>query len=181
MHSSIILAGVLGIDITDKVNAVFMEDATHDIKDMKAFIAYCKDKKGNIKTFGKMEKIERLDTLATEYKELERRAAQEAKYVAYEKYAKEVAAKVEEVREFVEEKCCKFSELSLDGEKFFKDHQLRALEAVGSQLVVIEYSYTNRLAGEIYKIAVKNLNKKPYEKLSHNQEKVQALLSPKKI
>lgn len=182
MHSSIILAGVLGIDITDKANAVFMEDVTHDIKDMKAFIAYCKDKKGNIKTFGKMEKIERLDTLATEYKELERTAALEAKYVAYEKYAKEVAALVKESREFVQEKCCKFSELTLNGEEYFKDHQIRALEAVGSQEVVIEYSYTNRLAGEIYKKCIEfNREKKPYEQLTQNQEKVQALLSSKKL
>lgn len=183
MHSSIVLAGVLGISLTDKEAAVFMEDATKDIQSIDAFIAYCRDHKGNIKTFGKMEKLERLDTLATEYKELERTAALEAKYEAFEKYAKTVAVLVKQCRTYVEEKGCEFSELVVEGKKFFEDHQLRALDAVGSRGVVLEYSYTNRLAGEIYAASIENLKNKskPYKQLSSNQEKVQNMLSVKKI
>jgi len=83
-----------------------------------------------------------------------------SKYDQGEKYAKALAAKVKECRDFVEDNFIDFSNLKVEGEKYFKDHELRMLKKIGSREAVLEYSKINRLAGEIYKEYVKALRNK---------------------
>ena len=78
-----------------------------------------------------------------------------AKYLQGEKYSKELSAKVKECRNFVEDNYIEFSNVKIEGEKYFKDHELRMFEKIGSKEVILEYSKINRLAGEIYKEYVK--------------------------
>ncbi len=83
-----------------------------------------------------------------------------AKFEQGEKYAKELASKVKICRNFVEDAGCEFSQVSAEGEKLFKEHELKALSKVGSVIAIIEFSKTNRLAGEIYKEYVSAIRSK---------------------
>jgi hypothetical protein len=166
--SDIILAGVMGLDLSDVNHAVFIAESTRGINDINDFIQYCRDNKSGIEYATKTEK---LDILSTRYLKQQEDIILGAKYLQGEKYARALSAKVKECRNFVEENYIEFKNLSVAGEKYFKDHELRMLEKIGSKQVVLEYSKTNTLASKIYDEYAKAINLHHKQKSLPNQNK----------
>ena len=66
------------------------------------------------------------------------------------RYAYILARKVRETRNIVEEKSCLFRDIRKDGERYFKDHELRALAEIGGTWSIIEMSRTGELRDRIF-------------------------------
>lgn len=145
------LANVMGMDINNAQSGVGILDALDGILDQEAFINYCRDQREGIEY---ANRIEKLDILATRYKKIQIDIQLEKQYDAGERFSKALAGKVKECRNYIEDKNTVFSKIVVDGEKYFTQKELTALQNIGSISVIIEYSKIHRLAGEIYKFYV---------------------------
>jgi hypothetical protein len=166
--NDIILAGVLGLDISKAEHALFIAESTKNIINIDDFIRYCRNNKTGIEY---ATKTERLDILTTRYLQQQEDTILNAKYKQGEEYAKVLAAKVKSCRNFVEDNYIEFSQLGADGKKYFKDHELRMLERLGSKEVVLEYSKINKLSQQIYDEYIKAIQIQHKQKSLPNQSR----------
>ncbi len=79
-------------------------------------------------------------------------------------------------RSIIEDNNVEFKQLKLDGEQYFKDHELRMLDKLGSANAIIEYSKINRLSGEIYKEYVKAVRGRHQPKQIATDKRVSAMI-----
>ena len=173
----IILAAVIGLDLTEATNAVLVAEVTKGIDNMQDFIEYCRNNKNSIEY---QTKTERLDTLATNYKLIQEEAklpTEDAKA-----FARNIAIKVEGVRLFVKNLLDKgeqtpFSKLRKpDGELFFSIKELRALALIGPPTLILDYAWKEILEEEIGKRYIEQYRKKiSYNSITDKQKKVAAL------
>ncbi len=171
---NILLAGIIGLNVSDANHAVFMAEVTREIKDMHGFLIFCRQEKGGVEYATKME---RLDILAERYKNIEEDQELSGIYDRGEAYAKAIAAKVKQVRTLVADANCGFRDIKLEGALFFEVKELLSLAAVGSTQGVIEFSKTHRLAGEIYKNEMKKIKqrRKPKQIAAKTQKLLEEL------
>jgi len=154
------VANIFGLDVDNTQHTVVIGDALQGIGNQDAFIEYCREHKSSIEYVSKTEK---LDMLAGRYKDVELNARLAESYAKGDKYAVTLAKKVKESMTTVEDNCCKWKHIKLDGKPFFEEHELRALDEVGSTSVVIEYARTAKLVDEIaglYKNKLKQKERK---------------------
>ncbi len=64
-------------------------------------------------------------------------------------FSKQLSHKVKQTRNIVEDKNIVFSMLKVDGEKFFTDKELKALQGIGSVVYIIESSRQNTLEEQL--------------------------------
>jgi len=140
------IANIFGLDVNNKQHSIAIVDALNGIADAGDFVIYCREKRSEIKFASKTEK---LDAIAYAYKkeQLEKRLPHDKARL----YAKRLSDKVAMCRGVVEERHCKFYEIRLDGENYFADHELRALDSIGTVSWVIELSRLGDLEDEICK------------------------------
>lgn len=102
-------------------------------------------------------------------------------YSKADQYAKKVSDKVKECRTFVEDNLCAFAKVKFEGgDLLFEDHEIRCLEAVGTDLIVCEYSRMNLLFGHIKNDYVKNTKQNLHEnKLTDQQKRVMDMITHK--
>lgn len=150
------IANIVGLDSRNTQHTMAITDAIEGVGDIDRFIEYLRRNKNGIQYETKTEK---LDTLSTKYRKIIEDEVLSAGYTKGEQYARALAYKVKQCRSTVEFNNCDFINIQTDGQKFFKEHELRALEATGSRNTVIENSKLNRLAGEIYAFYVQSLKK----------------------
>ena len=98
--------------------------------------------------------------LSAQFKSLEEDKRLTLTHNKAKSYAEALAGKVKECRNFVEETACNFSAITVESEKYFKDHELKALKEVGSVMLVIEYSRQSKLKSEIEKLYMTKIKQK---------------------
>lgn len=151
------LANVMGLDINNKQHTVAIIDAFYGVVSKEDFIEYCRNNKDGIEYATKTEK---LDTLATRYKrELEREQLAD-KLKDGEKYSEHLAQKVKQTQNIIEEKSCMFRDIRLNGDRYFADHELRALASIGSTSAIIELSRLGKLADAVYDLYADKIQQK---------------------
>ncbi len=92
-------------------------------------------------------------------------------------FSKQLAHKVKQTRNIVEEKNIVFSMLRIDGEKFFTDKELKALQGIGSIIYIIESSRQNTLEEQLIDLFLgKYIAKSKYTALTDNQKKIQEMV-----
>jgi NifB/MoaA-like Fe-S oxidoreductase len=143
-------------------NALVLQDITTELSKVNDIIAYKNFIRDNIKSVevDYLTGFQKFIQLTSKYLQQQEDIILDAKYKQGEKYAKELSAKVKECRNFVSDNLVDFSDVGTKGNKYFKDHEIRMLNKIGSREMVIEYSKINRLAGEIYKEYVKAVQDK---------------------
>lgn len=172
------LANANGLDISNAQHSVAIDEALFGIEDTNAFLEFCVDKKDAI-TYS--TKPERLMTLSTMYKKLQSLA--KIPIGTASDFSTVLVAKVENARVFLKNELevgndKPFSRLIVDGHKYFKEYEIKALSALGSPRYLIELSEEHRLKEELVKLFIKEYTqKKSYEALTTNQKKMQKLLS----
>lgn len=141
------IANILGLDADKAQHNVAIEEALHGISNIDDFIAFCRSNRDGIEY---VTKTERLDILATKYKKKLFDAEVSKRLDGGKAYADILARKVRETRNIVEEKACLFRDIRKDGERYFKDHELRALAEIGGTWSIIEMSRTGELRDRIF-------------------------------
>jgi hypothetical protein len=147
------------------------------VNDVAAYTDYVRSE-FNKDAYEFMTGFQKFISITDKYLKIQEDKILEPQYEKAEKYAKHLSAKVKHCREFVRDNSVGFENIAAEGEKFFKDHELRMLERIGSVTVVIHVSGLNRLAGEIYKEYVKSLRERyssrdkqlPMPEDSHNDK-----------
>jgi len=162
------VANIFGLDINNAQHTVGISDALQGINNQDAFIEYCREHKSSIEYVSKTEK---LDMLAGRYKDVELDARLAESYAKGDKYAVTLAKKVKECMSTVEDNYCKWKHIKLDCKPFFEEHELRALDEVGSTAVVIEYARTAKLVDEIAKLYKDKLKQKERKALTGGTQK----------
>ena len=170
--TDIILAGVMGMNLSDVNHAVFIAETTKDISDMDDFITYCRENKNKIEY---ATKTERLDTLAIRYLKQQEDIILGAKFKQAEKYAIALSKKVKECRTFVEDNYIGFENVGTAGAKHFTADELRMLKMIGSTNIVIEYSKVNRLSQVIYDNYSKAIRAKEKQVVIENRKQAKKL------
>lgn len=171
------LATINGLDVNNAQHGVALIEALHGIKDVEAFLEYCRDTKESIQF---ATKPERLDILATKYKKLQANA--ELPHELAVSFSSALIEKVEKARTYLKNELevgnsTPFGRLKIDGEKYFTKKELNALASLGTARYIIELSEQNRLGEELTKLFMSKFAiKKKYDLLSDNQKKVQALI-----
>jgi len=151
------IANIFGLDTNKAQHTVAILDALNGIEKLDEFVVFCRDKKHGIEYASKTEK---LDMLSAQFKSLEEDKRLALTYDKAKSYAENLSHKVRECRTFVEEKECNFVVVVVGSEKYFKDHELKALKEVGSVMLVIEYSRQNKLKSEIEKLYMSKIKQK---------------------
>ena len=96
-------------------------------------------------------------------------------------FSKQLSHKVKQTRNIVEEKNIVFSMLRIDGEKFFTEKELKALQGIGSIVYIIESSRNGTLENELVDLFLgKYISKSKYTSLTSNQKRVSALIGEMK-
>jgi hypothetical protein len=162
------LANIFGLDADNTQHSIAIVDALNGINNQEEFIAYVREHKSSIEYVSKTEK---LDMLAGRYKDIELDLRLKESYKKGDKYAVTLAKKVKECMNAVEENCCKWKHIKLDGNPFFEEHELRALDEVGSVMLVIEYERTAKLVDEISKLYKNKLKQKERKALAGGTQK----------
>ncbi len=156
------VSDVLNIKTESKYTIADIEDELLGIQDITAYRHYIRD---NIDHFDANYKtgFQKFILLTRKYKALELEAEHGLNAGSY---AKVIAEKVKQCRNFVEDTPTAFSLVIVDGKKFFKDHELRALQSIGSINLIIELSKSGGLELQI-KLRYKQKKElpKPYEQL----------------
>ena len=92
-------------------------------------------------------------------------------------FSKQLSHKVKQTRNIVEEKNIVFSMLRIDGEKFFTEKELKALQGIGSIVYIIESSRNGTLEDELVDLFLgKYIAKSKYTALTDNQKRVKQLV-----
>jgi len=166
------LANVMGMDIDNAQHGVGIADALNGIEEPAAFIEYCRDKKNGIEY---ENRIEKLDTLATMYKKIQENI--KLPHDTAKAFSKQLSHKVKQTRNIVEDKNIVFSMLKVDGEKFFTEKELKALQGIGSVIYIIESSRQNTLEEQLIDLFLgKYIAKSKYTALTDNQKRVKQLV-----
>jgi len=173
-----VLAGVMGIDITKPEQAIFLGETIKGINDLQDFISYCRNRKEGIEY---VTRTERLDILATRYKKEQTDLLLSEKIKKGESYAEKLAEKVKQCRNLVEEAGCRWSAVRYEGEKYFEEHELRALKEIGSEPVVIEYSRMHALAEKIHELYADKIRGQASGKIAYKGDERKALNMAKNI
>jgi len=184
----IILAGVVGLDLSDAGNAVFVSECVKGIRDLDMFIEFCRDKKEDILY---ATKSERLDILANRFKKLEEGDRLSDKYVNADAWTDAIVEKVrqcqiaiikardiEEMRGTNRDIGFRHIVKSDSKEKLFTQKELAALSAVGSTTAIIDYARDGILKSRLMAAYMAAYNKKAsYKSLSAGAKKVMSLVS----
>jgi hypothetical protein len=163
------IANIFGLDVNRAQHSVAIVDAIRGIEDIEGFIAYCREKKHGIEYASKTEK---LDMLSAEYRSREEERKLESARSNAERFAATVAGKVKECRNFVEEEGIDFSQVGVNGEKFFSEKEVRALELLGSPIYIVELSRVSRLEEELVKLYREMAGRKSVERKRGEPERV---------
>ena len=173
----IILAGVMGLNLSDVNHAVFIAESTKDIEDIDAFIDFCRDKKEGIDYATKTEK---LDTLSQMYKKLQDQA--KIPMETAKSFTRRLTYKVEECRTFVKNQIelgnlTPFSMITVQGDKYFTPKELVALHGIGSPALVIELSEQHKLGANLMALFMSKFKSKAkYDVLTDGQKRVKELI-----
>lgn len=168
-------------------NPLVIEDMKLELAKVKDIVAYRYFVRDNIDNGTDYKNgFQKFILLTKQYLELEENTKLKVThvYTKAQQYAKTVADKVAECVGFVEDNCIEFRQVKYEGGvKVFEDHEIRCLEAVGTQLVVCEFSRMNLLYKHIHDDYINNTKaKNKKEQLSENANKVLATLpKPNKI
>jgi len=184
----IILAGVVGLDLSDASNAVFMSEVVKDMRHLDMFIEFCRDKKEGI-TY--TTKSERLDILANRFKKLEEKERLKDKYANGDAWTDGIVWKVSQCRTMLinarahEEYMCSGKDIGFKHlvkpehkEKLFTNKELSALHSVGSTTDIIGYCEDGSLKSKlmaVYMAAYKR--KSSYKALGLGAKRVMSLVS----
>jgi len=159
---NIILAGIVGLDLSNAAHAVFIAETTKGIKNINMFIDFCRDTKEGI-TY--TTKTERLDILANRFKQLEE--AHRLKNIRDdgELSVSKLVSLVGDCRIFIKNErdngnLAEFKHLRIKGEHVFTLKQLEALSAVGSTDCVIHQYEAYTLKDSLMKIYMDKFKKK---------------------
>jgi len=171
------ISSLMGLDTKSMQHSVAITEALHNIENTEAFYQFLEDKKSSIEY---ETKPERLLTLSRMYKKLQEKAKlpnDQAK-----QFSKNLAHKVEQSRNIIEEKSINFSMLSVDGKKFFTQKEINALKGIGSIIYIIESSRNHTLEDQLMNLFLKKyMAKSEYNSLTNNQTKVKRLMDVKGI
>jgi len=173
----IILAGVMGLDLSNANHAVFVAETTRGIEDMDAFIEFCRDKKDGIEYSTKTEK---LDTLSTMLKKLQTDAS--LPHDIAKTFSKQLTGKVLQARTYIKNQMedgnqRPFSTLGDENGKYFTDKELNALSGLGSSAVIIELSEQHKLEESMTELFLsKYIAKSKYEALTSGQQQTKHLI-----
>lgn len=171
------LSNIFGLDANNAQHSIAVLDAINGIDDVEAFIDYCRDHKEGIEYVSKTEK---LDILANKYKKL-----QESSKLPTDTaigFSKQIARKISEARTVIKNSMEEgvdrpISRLSVDGEKFFSDKEIKALSEIGSVNYIISLSETGDLEEKLIELFVSKFRSKTkYESLTNGQKKINGLL-----
>ena len=165
------IANSMGLDISNAQHSVAITEAIHGVEDKEAFYHYLSDKKSSIEY---ETKPERLLTLSRMYKKIQENI--KLPHDIANAFSKQLAHKVKQTRNIVEEKNIVFSMLKVDGEKFFTEKELKALQGIGSVIYIIESSRQNTLEDQLIDLFLgKYIAKSKYTALTDNQKRVKEL------
>ena len=176
MRDNIILAGVMGLDLSDINKAVFLEDATSGIHNVEAFIEFCRDKKDSIEYSTKTEK---LDTLATMFKKLESDIL--LPHDTAKTFSHALAVKVDSARTFLKNELevgndKPFSRLRVEGDRYFTGKELNALSELGTARYIVLLAEENELESKLVALFLNKFRSKAkYKSLTDNQKRVHTL------
>lgn len=184
----IILAGVVGLDLSDASSAVFVVECTKGIVNFDMFIEYCRDKKEGI-TY--TTKTERLDILANRFKKLEEAERLKDKRATGDAWTDAIVTKVSQYRTTVlnaiahEEYMCSGREIGLrhlkhvdTKELLFSAKELNALASVGSTKDVLAFCEDRSLKTKLMASYMSSFKKKAsYMALGQGTKKVMSLVS----
>ena len=175
----IILAGVMGLNLSDVNHAVFVAESTKGIEDMNEFIQFCRDKKESIEYSTKTEK---LDTLSTMYKKLQHQKS--LPHETAKTFTHQIVEKVEAVRIHIKNKIAEG-----DDRKQFTDYmkvdmpfnakEISALNGLNKRPThIISMSESKTLEGALYDFFmvafVRNKNTKV---LTDNQKRIHSMVT----
>ena len=176
----IILSGVVGLDLSEASNAVFVAETTKDIANLDMFIDYCRDQKEGI-TY--TTKTERLDILANRFKKLEEAERLKNRHDDGELSVSKLVSLIGDCKTFVKDargngEPVEFKHIRLEGTPVFTLKQLEALREVGSTDFIIHQHEVHKLQDELMQIYMaKFKSKAAYKSLGTGAKKVMSLVS----
>jgi len=185
---NIILAGVVGLDLSEASNAVFVAETTKGIDNIDMFIEYCRDKKEGI-TY--TTKTERFDILASRFKKLEEAERLKDKRANADSWTDGIVWKVAQCRTMLinakayEDYMCTGRDIGFrhlvnpeTKEKIFTIKELTAMFSIGSTEDIIGYSEDGTLKAKLMSVYMSAFKKKAaYTALGTNARKVMSLVS----
>jgi len=148
------ISSLMGLDTKSMQHSVAITEALHNIENTEAFYQFLEDKKSSIEY---ETKPERLLTLSRMYKKLQEKAKLPNDQAR--QFSKNLAHKVEQSRNIIEEKSIDFSMLAVDGEKFFTQKELNALQGIGSIIYIIEASKNHTLEDNLMALFLSKFTK----------------------
>jgi len=161
------ISNLMGLDSKSGQHGVAVTEALYGIENIEAFYQFLEDKKSSIEY---ETKPERLLTLSRMYKKLQERAKLPNDQAR--QFSKNLAHKVEQSRNIIEEKSIDFSMLAVDGEKFFTQKELNTLQGVGSIIYIIEASKNHTLENQLMALFLsKFTSKSKYTSLTDTRVK----------
>ena len=168
------IANTMGLDISNAQHSVAIKEAIYGIVDTEAFLEFCKDKKNSIDYETKTEK---LMTLSGMYKKTYCSSSTSLRS-SYLFFKNIFHIKLNRLENIVDEKSVAFSMIAIDGEKFFTQKELNALQGIGSISYIIECSRTNTLQEQLQDLFLgKFVAKSRYEALGDNKKKVLGMIN----
>lgn len=176
----IMIASILGLDMSDMNHAVFVSETIKGIDDLDGFIEFCRKEKSGIQF---ASKTDRLDTLATRYKNAQENA--KLPHALANGFTSSIVDRVEKARISLKNALASgnstpFSTIKINGEKFTKK-ELNALAGVSkSPAILIELSEQGKLGDALYDLYMNNFAiKTKNDLLTSNQKKVMELVEVK--
>jgi len=151
------IANIFGLDTNKAQHTVAILDGLNGIENIDEFVTFCRTRKHGIQFASKTEK---LDTLSFQFRKIEETRRMALTNNKAKTYAETLSDKVKECRNFVDDAGCDFSVVVVEGEKYFKEHELNALKEIGSVMLVIEYSRQHKLKIEIEKLYISKIKQK---------------------
>ena len=167
------IAGLLNVKTDSDLVIADMAIEIGKVKDMSAYRTYLRD---NFRKIEFATGFQKFITLTNDFLNIEEDKALAGYYSKAEESAKALAGKVKQTRRTVEDNFCDFSNIKLDGDDFFTEKEIKALQEIGTTITIIDLSKAHSLAGELYKNYVKFLRGGIQPQLTSGQTKVKKLL-----
>ncbi len=170
------LSAILNIKTGSELVIVDMSEEIEKVNDISTYRRYIKENLKHI-DLDYLTGFQKFILLTDKYLKQQEDAILESKFEQGEIYAKALTSKVKKCRNFIEDKNISFAMIRGENQtEYFKDHELRMLKKIGSELTIIEYSRTNRLSREVYKEYVKAVRVKHHPELLTTDKRVSAMI-----